>query len=68
MLNAFDMIAAEMPAEGSFYLLEGFHKRIIGARGETIQAIMKRYGVYIKFASKQECVMNGGFIGASMPS
>ncbi|OAG28857.1 hypothetical protein NEDG_00996 [Nematocida displodere] len=45
------MIEDELPAEYSFYLHEKHHKRIIGYGGKSIQRLMKKHGVYIKFDS-----------------
>lgn len=43
------MLVEEMPAEVSFHVPESYHKRIIGVGGRTIQRIMKKYGVFVKF-------------------
>ncbi|KAI5173179.1 hypothetical protein NEFER03_2139 [Nematocida sp. LUAm3] len=48
---ALTLVEDELPAEYSFYLHEKHHKRIIGYGGKTIQRLMKKHGVYIKFDS-----------------
>lgn len=49
----------EYPAELSFYLDEKHHRRIIGYGGKTIQKIMKKHGVYIKFMGFDEWSKQG---------
>ncbi|KAI5164118.1 hypothetical protein NEAUS03_2436, partial [Nematocida ausubeli] len=48
------MIEDEIPTEFGFYLHERHHKRIIGYGGKSIQRLMKKNGVYIKFESATE--------------
>ncbi|KAI5190411.1 hypothetical protein NEMIN01_1035 [Nematocida minor] len=48
------LIEDELPTEYSFYLHEKHHKRIIGYGGKSIQRLMKKNGVYIKFDSSTE--------------
>ncbi|KAF8343016.1 uncharacterized protein EI90DRAFT_3031069 [Cantharellus anzutake] len=50
------LLQEELPAEMSFHVPEAYHKRIIGVGGKTIQRIMKKYGVYVKFNSADELV------------
>ncbi|KAH9385174.1 uncharacterized protein NEMAJ01_0070 [Nematocida major] len=45
------LIEDELPTEYAFYLHEKHHKRIIGYGGKSIQRLMKKNGVYIKFDS-----------------
>ncbi|KAI5185930.1 hypothetical protein NEIRO03_2161 [Nematocida sp. AWRm78] len=52
------MIEDELPTEHSFYLHEKHHKRIIGYGGKSIQRLMKKNGVYIKFDSTTEAENN----------
>jgi len=52
------MVEDELPAEYSFYLHEKYHKKIIGYGGKTIQRLMKKNGVYIKFESKASAAHN----------
>jgi hypothetical protein len=54
----------ELPAEISFHVPELYHKRIIGVGGRSIQRIMKRYGVYVKFLSGEEVRSGGVGVGA----
>jgi len=54
----------ELPAEISFHVPEVYHKRIIGVGGRSIQRIMKRFGVYVKFLSGEE--VRGGGLGVGM--
>lgn len=48
-LQGLMMLLEELPAEISFHVPETYHKRIIGVGGRTIQRIMKKYGVFVKF-------------------
>ena len=50
----------ELPAEISFHVPEIYHKRIIGVGGKSIQRIMKKYGVYVKFLSAEDLATIGG--------
>lgn len=45
------LLELELPAEQKFNIPEAFHKSIIGNGGQVIQAIMKKYNVFIKFIS-----------------
>ena len=49
--EAAQALVGEFPAECTFYIPEEHHKRLIGYGGQTIQALMKRHGVYVKFVS-----------------
>ena len=49
--EAANALMGEFPAECTFYIPEEHHKRLIGYGGQTIQALMKKYGVYVKFVS-----------------
>lgn len=51
-----------MPAEISFHVPESAHKRIIGIGGKSIQAVMKQYGVYVKFSGADEFLAYGGML------
>jgi hypothetical protein len=55
------MLQEELPAEISFYVPEMYHRRIIGVGGKNIQRIMKKYGVYVKFAGAEEFTTLGGY-------
>ena len=73
-LAALSLLMEELPAEISFHVPEVYHKRIIGVGGRSIQRIMKRYGVYVKFLSGDEVrsggvgvnVINGGGIPSGL--
>jgi len=54
LLQAKQLIEGELPAELQFHVPETHHKRMIGHGGKTIQRIMKKYGVYVKFMSDSE--------------
>jgi hypothetical protein len=54
LLQARRLIEGEFPAELHFHVPETHHKRMIGHGGRTIQRIMKRYGVYVKFMGALE--------------
>ena len=64
--EASQALIGEFPAECTFYIPEEHHKRLIGYGGQTIQGLMKRHGVYVKFvsqrrASSQEYEKGGPF-------
>jgi predicted PilT family ATPase len=54
VIHGLSMLQEELPAEISFHVPETYHKRIIGVGGRSIQRIMKKYGVYVKFNSSEE--------------
>ncbi|CAH7686316.1 hypothetical protein PPACK8108_LOCUS20949 [Phakopsora pachyrhizi] len=56
------LLEEELPAEISFHIPEGYHKRIIGVGGKNIQRIMKKYGVYVKFTNAEEFASLGGYL------
>jgi hypothetical protein len=56
------MLHDELPAEISFHVPELYHKRIIGVGGKSIQRIMKKYGVYVKFSNAEELAALGGYM------
>ena len=58
-IQGLSLLQEELPAEISFHVPEVYHKRIIGVGGRSIQRIMKKYGVYVKFNSADE-VERGG--------
>jgi hypothetical protein len=61
-LQGLTMLQEELPAEVSFHVPEGYHKRIIGVGGKNIQRIMKMYGVYVKFSNAEEFAQLGGYL------
>jgi hypothetical protein len=61
-LQGLTMLQEELPAEVSFHIPEGYHKRIIGVGGKNIQRIMKMYGVYVKFSNAEEFAQLGGYL------
>ncbi|KAI8075266.1 hypothetical protein BC940DRAFT_287883 [Gongronella butleri] len=64
MDKAFDglaMLVDELPEERSFFVPDIYHRRIIGVGGANIQAIMKKHGVYVKFAGTDEFNQLGGY-------
>jgi hypothetical protein len=65
-LSALSLLMEELPAEISFHVPEVYHKRIIGVGGRSIQRIMKRFGVYVKFLSGDEVRGGGMGVGMSM--
>ncbi|KAF9560214.1 cytoplasmic protein [Agrocybe pediades] len=61
VLQGLTLLQEELPAEISFHVPEGYHKRIIGVGGRSIQRIMKKYGVYVKFSNAEEFAALGGY-------
>ena len=61
-LRGLSLLQEELPAEISFHVPETYHKRIIGVGGKSIQKIMKKYGVYVKFSNAEEFAALGGYI------
>ncbi len=61
VLQGLTQLQEELPAEISFHVPESYHKRIIGVGGRSIQRIMKKYGVYVKFSNAEEFASMGGY-------
>ncbi|KAF9499878.1 hypothetical protein BDN71DRAFT_1410489 [Pleurotus eryngii] len=61
VLQGLSLLQEELPAEMSFHVPEAYHKRIIGVGGRSIQRIMKKYGVYVKFSNAEEFASLGGY-------
>ncbi|CEH14290.1 Vigilin [Ceraceosorus bombacis] len=61
-LQGLAFLQEELPAEISFHVPEAYHKRIIGVGGKSIQRIMKKYGVYVKFSNAEEFAALGGYV------
>ncbi|KAF8922320.1 cytoplasmic protein [Mucidula mucida] len=61
VLSGLSLLQEELPAEISFHVPEAYHKRIIGVGGRSIQRIMKKYGVYVKFSNAEEFAALGGY-------
>jgi hypothetical protein len=60
-LQGLTLLQEELPAEISFHVPKAYHKRIIGVGGRSIQRIMKKYGVYVKFSNAEEFAALGGY-------
>ena len=60
-LQGLSFLQEELPAEISFHVPGAYHKRIIGVGGRSIQRIMKKYGVYVKFSNAEEFAAMGGY-------
>ena len=61
-LQGLALLQEELPAEISFHVPEAYHKRIIGVGGKSIQRIMKKFGVYVKFSNAEEFAALGGYL------
>ncbi|KAI5119924.1 hypothetical protein M0805_000889 [Coniferiporia weirii] len=61
-LQGLSLLQEELPAEISFHVPEAYHKRIIGVGGKSIQRIMKKWGVYVKFSNAEEFAALGGYL------
>ncbi|KAG5648158.1 hypothetical protein DXG03_006112 [Asterophora parasitica] len=61
VLQGLSLLQEELPAEISFHVPEAYHKRIIGVGGRSIQRIMKKFGVYVKFSNAEEFAALGGY-------
>ncbi|EMD41708.1 hypothetical protein CERSUDRAFT_146926 [Gelatoporia subvermispora B] len=61
VLQGLTLLQEELPAEISFHVPESYHKRIIGVGGRSIQRIMKKFGVYVKFSNAEEFAAMGGY-------
>lgn len=57
--NGLKLLEEELSSELAFYIPETYHKKVIGAGGSTIQGIMRKYNVFIKFSSGFDCNPNG---------
>jgi hypothetical protein len=53
------LLEDELASEMAFYIPVTYHKKVIGAGGLTIQSIMRKYNVFIKFSSGFDCNPNG---------
>ncbi|KAK9455576.1 hypothetical protein V1511DRAFT_521300 [Dipodascopsis uninucleata] len=53
-LYGIQLLEEELPAEISFYIPEMYHRSMIGAKGEQIQRLMKKYNVFVKFSSNSQ--------------
>lgn len=58
-INGLKLFEEELSSELAFYIPETYHKKVIGAGGSTIQSIMRKYNVFIKFSSGQDRNPNG---------
>lgn len=47
--RALDLLEDELPAEAILHIPEVFHKQVIGQGGQTIQKLMRKYNVYMRF-------------------
>lgn len=50
-MHCLGMLEDEFPTEITFYIPEEYHRRMIGIRGNTIQSVMRQYGVFVKFSN-----------------
>lgn len=48
------LLKMELPTSMTFFVDRKYHRQIIGVRGKTIQAIMKKYDVYIKLMNEEK--------------
>ena len=70
LAQAIAQLEGECPAELLFHLSEAHHKRLIGHGGQTIQRIMRKWAVYIKFLSPVESIERhpgGSLMAALLP-
>ncbi|QPG74581.1 hypothetical protein FOA43_001912 [Brettanomyces nanus] len=49
-----ELLEEEMPKSITFNVPESFHRQIIGVGGQTVQTIMRKYNVFIKFSNSFE--------------
>lgn len=49
-----NLLEDELPKMLTFNVPESFHRQIIGVGGQTIQAIMRRFNVFVKFSNSFE--------------
>lgn len=52
-IDGLALLLDEMPSEISFHVPEAYHKRIIGVGGRSVQRIMKKWGVFVKFFNSE---------------
>ncbi|KAG8846356.1 hypothetical protein FRB96_002026 [Tulasnella sp. 330] len=62
-LDGLTLLLDEMPSEISFHVPEAYHKRIIGVGGRSVQRIMKKWGVFVKFFNSEGVDENGDGVG-----
>ncbi|KAG8984249.1 hypothetical protein FRB94_000336 [Tulasnella sp. JGI-2019a] len=58
-MDGLALLLDEMPSEISFHVPEAYHKRIIGVGGRSVQRIMKKWGVFVKFFNSEGVDENG---------
>lgn len=51
VIDALGLLEGELPAEKSLYIPEVYHKQIIGQGGLSVQQIMRKYNVYMRFVN-----------------
>ncbi|VEU20086.1 DEKNAAC101025 [Brettanomyces naardenensis] len=49
-----ELLEEELPKSITFNVPESFHRQIIGVGGQTVQTIMRKYNVFIKFSNSFE--------------
>ena len=54
LISGLEMILGELPIEESCWINGKYHKSIIGKKGKTIQEIIKKYDVYVRFIRQEE--------------
>lgn len=57
--NGLKLLEDELPSQTEFYIPETYHKRVIGAGGSTVQGIMRKYNVFVKFSGSYDINPNG---------
>lgn len=57
--NGLKLLEDELPSQTEFYIPETYHKRVIGAGGSTVQGIMRKYNVFVKFSGSHDINPNG---------
>ncbi|ODV60836.1 uncharacterized protein ASCRUDRAFT_150773 [Ascoidea rubescens DSM 1968] len=55
---AIQLLEDEFPSEISFFIPEAYHRQVIGSGGLTIQQIMRKYNVFIKFSNTYDYQQN----------
>lgn len=58
-MHCLSMLEDEFPREITFYIPEEYHRRMIGIRGNTIQSVMRQYGVFVKFSNTSALMAPG---------
>jgi hypothetical protein len=65
-MEALELLQDELPAEISFRIPEGYHRRIIGKGGASVQDGMRRHSASVRFVLTEAWSQIAGFHRVSL--